>query len=547
MCIPARAFVPPALVLWGLAGLISLAMLSQMLLVLLPATAVGVLAATTTLSGDEKGAISIATTAGGSSSAASSMTSTAANATPSVDLSWHAPANWSVDSLSSAITGTGVYGFIFNSSTLPPGVPYGTYDWCNMPHVRAAEYPPVASDKGLALQYVEVIQRHHKRTPYAANTFPVETYPWYCNDSALFYYGAPRNPTGNSSAATFWSVFTDAANPLVAPGFPGDCEFPQLTRGGLDDAWLHGRDLYGVYHDKLRLIPDGHGGKDGLPKGVTFRVTNNVITSQVAGMTIDGMFGLTTPAPLLIQPDAIDSLEPAYSCPGADAISATYGVGSSDPTWTAHLNDSAGLFKQLDDLSGVDPSSAGWHQSWDHYFDNLSARLCHAKPLPCDVNNTANCVTPAMADEVFRLGEWEYSWMYRGAPRSLAASAASFGIWVAELAANLRAAAAPGGKDKVGVYRHNVAHDGSLSRLLSILQIERMVWPGMGSEAVFELYSKDGGAGGYFVRILWGGQVLKSSSPTLGTADMVPLDTLLAYFDGLVGKNAALVPGKCSS
>ena len=93
------------------------------------------------------------------------------------------------------------------------------------------------------------------------------------------------------------------------------------------------------------------------------------------------------------------------------------------------------------------------------------------------------------------------------------------------------------------IYRHNVAHDGSMSRLLSILQIEKMVWPGMGSEVVFELYSK---GGCYFVRVLWGGQVLKSANPSLGLMDMLPVASLLTYIDGLVGKMAGKVPGLCS-
>jgi hypothetical protein len=36
------------------------------------------------------------------------------------------------------------------------------------------------------------------------------------------------------------------------------------------------------------------------------------------------------------------------------------------------------------------------------------------------------------------------------------------------------------------------------------------------------------------MRVLWGGKVLRSSSPTLGLMDMVPLETVLAYIDGLV-------------
>ena len=73
------------------------------------------------------------------------------------DLSWHPPNSTQVNNLSSLINGTGVYGFIFNSSTDPAGTPYGTYNWCNMPHVRPQEYPK--ADSSYKLEYVEVVRR----------------------------------------------------------------------------------------------------------------------------------------------------------------------------------------------------------------------------------------------------------------------------------------------------------------------------------------------------------------------------------------------------
>lgn len=60
----------------------------------------------------------------------------------------------------------------------------------------------------------------------------------------------------------------------------------------------------------------------------------------------------------------------------------------------------------------------------------------------------------------------------RDAPSSLAASATTYGVWIAELSAHLRDVMA----DKKGpIYFHNIAHDGSVSRLLSILQADVMV------------------------------------------------------------------------
>lgn len=412
-----------------------------------------------------------------------------------------------------------------------------TYNWCNMPHVRASSYPHVNSS--YHLEYVHVIQRHHKRTPYASNTFPHESYEWSCSDEGLYYHASPFfGANANFSASTYWSVFTSPSNPLAPQGFNGTCQFPQLTSGGLDDSHQHGKDLYHVYHSLLGFLPENYDSSK-----VQFRVTNNVITSQVASNLIPGMWPSLKgeSVPLLIQPDSIDSLEPAYTCASASSLYSSYGPGSTNANWTAHLSASSGLASSLDAISGVSPSSSDWHISWDHYFDNLSARLCHAKPLPCNTT-TGACVTEAQANEVFRLGEYEYSYLYRAAgPQTLEYARRSYGIWVAELVAHLRAAHKAQGSVK---YRHDVAHDGSVSRLLALLQVEEMVWPGMGSEVVFELYSFEGQ---WVVRLLWGGQVLQSSSPALGSDNgMVPLDNMLAYFDGLVGRDSSLIPGLCN-
>ncbi|KAJ4990468.1 Counting factor 60 [Stagonosporopsis vannaccii] len=454
----------------------------------------------------------------------------------SVDLEWHMPKKSWINDLGQVINGTGTNGFVFNGSQLPDGTSYGTYNWCNMPHVRSKEYPRASEE--YELQYVEVIHRHHKRTPYASNTFPRESYGWSCDDQGLFYYGKPLNPAGNESSSTYWSVYTSETNPFAQTGFNGSCQFPQITRQGLDDSWQHGKDLYGVYHDLLGFLPND------LNDKVAYRVTNNQITSQVAGMLIDGMYAPRGDVSLRIQPTGVDSLEPQYSCPAASARYSSYGVGSKASNWTAHLTAAKPLFDSLDSITGIASDSADWHKSFDHYYDNLSARQCHAKPLPCNINNTKSCVSQAQANTVYRLGQYEYSFIYRDSPQSLQAAVGSYGVWLAELAQNMRDVVA--GKSEV-IYRHNVAHDGSVSRLLSILQIEQMVWVGMGAEVVFEVYTSKKHGGKYFLRVLWGGQVLRSSSPTLGEIDMLELDVFLAYVDGLVGEKARKIVQFCSS
>lgn len=275
----------------------------------------------------------------------------------------------------------------------------------------------------------------------------------------------------------------------------------------------------------------------------------------------------------------MDSLEPQYDCPSGSQLFKAI-QSDSNAAWQQHLDQAADLFRVLDDISGVSPADSDFHASTDHYYDNLSARQCHGKPFPCklvDGVNTSLCMTQELANRVYRLGNWEYSQIYRDNSSSLDASAATFGIWIGELAWRLRQSL--NGQSPV-VYYHNIAHDGSLSRLLSILQIDKMVWPGMGAEVVFELYRNKPSRSQetctssnsecsssaietaqptsrqpqnrsnsdhkhYYVRILWGGRVLKSSSPFLGRADMIPANTLLQYFDDLVGKRASKVRGIC--
>ena len=86
----------------------------------------------------------------GSSSSSSSPTMAA------VDLGWYAPSQTVVNNLTNVVSDStsGVYGFIYDSSHTPDEA-YGTYNWCNMPHVRASEYkvPPDEYE----LVYVELV------------------------------------------------------------------------------------------------------------------------------------------------------------------------------------------------------------------------------------------------------------------------------------------------------------------------------------------------------------------------------------------------------
>lgn len=71
-----------------------------------------------------------------------------------VNLTWYGPKKSWINDLGQVLNGTGTNGFVFSGSQLPAGVKYGTYNWCNMPHVRRQEYEKAGAE--LELAYVEV-------------------------------------------------------------------------------------------------------------------------------------------------------------------------------------------------------------------------------------------------------------------------------------------------------------------------------------------------------------------------------------------------------
>ncbi|EIM82919.1 phosphoglycerate mutase-like protein [Stereum hirsutum FP-91666 SS1] len=450
----------------------------------------------------------------------------------------HYPPNiTNINSIEFVLNGTGAPG-IYNSSATPDDI-YGEYNWCNMPHVRMKEY--TAPSNEFTLEYVEVIHRHHKRTPYASNTFFAEDIPWSCDEAGPVYYGTAKTPKGARDVSVIqWQAAYNDANPFttsIGPGFANStCQFPQESAGGVDDSHTHGADLRSVYAPLLGLSSSID------YETVAIRVTNNVITSQVAGGVVAGLFPDTvgTPVQVLIQSDSFDSLEPAYSCPNSVTIMTDYKTDNT--SWTGHLTAAAGLYEKLDAVSGIETNdTADWHTSFDHYYDNMSAKQCHDKTLPCSVNDTSLCVTQDEADTVYRLGNWEYSYYYRDAQNSTLYSALHYGAWILELKGHLEAKIA-GGQMK---YFHNVAHDESMSCLLGFFQISKMVWPGMGSEIVFELYKKNSihdhyaSTDGWYLRVLWGGEPMQTSTP-LGTLDMIPVDSVLDYIESYIGTSSDL-------
>lgn len=417
------------------------------------------------------------------------------------------------------------------------------YNYCQMPHVNVNTYEIPAN---FSLKYVEVIHRHHKRTPYSSNMFPKVELDFDCDDVRLFY-GASYKLHNSSNQ---WSSFVNVQRSqtiitngplqkLVKGTDNGKCSFPQISSGGLADSFKHGQDLWEVYGNTLGFLKVTDF-ENASSSAVEFRVSTNPITSQVASVLLQGMLEKASNnsaiSPRLdiivkIESESIDTLNAKYPCSGGLGLRKAYTDFSTNPRWAQHLSGAKELFQKLDSVSGIPSNDNDWHSWIDHYFDNLSFRTCHNVAYPCTSEGTV-CINDQDALRVFEMGDWEYNYIYREASNSTA-YAVSQSLYLWELVANLKTTL---GTDSANqkIYQHNFAHDNTLAAILGVLQISPTLrWPGMGSELVFEVWNDSENQ--QYLRILYSGLPLKTAVENIGSWDMIPIDKFYTYMDQTIG------------
>ncbi|KAG8215761.1 phosphoglycerate mutase-like protein [Butyriboletus roseoflavus] len=363
-------------------------------------------------------------------------------------------------------------------------------------------YYPKPADPEATLEYLNVVIRHHKRTP--DNLYPDErslnpTSGWHCDDFIQQDYAAGTAPVYHETVIPEW-------HPFASQIWPGTCDTGQLTREGLEDAVKHGQDFWSVYHDALGFLDTVD------PRDIYVRTSTEVRTHQVAGAILYGMDPSTIGRrwPIYTQPQNIDSLVPNYGCPNANTIRAAY---QSVPAWTDHLVLHQGLQQRLDTTLGTTGLSV-WNSWYDHFFDTFSSRTCHGHPLPC--NATGACVSQEDANAVFALGDWEYNYIWNSAQNASTYTSLTFGepvpsdgvspffrrgqkaqfvahnqaVFFTELLHNFERVRSGEETHKLRFY---VGHDGSMIRLAAGLGLGKasnggaLKWPAMGSEIVMEV------------------------------------------------------------
>lgn len=313
-------------------------------------------------------------------------------------------------------------------------------------------------------------------------------------------------------------TYTDPSNPFVDDYVRGSCQYPQLTIGGLLDGYQHGKDLWSVYGEKLKLFPSS-------PDDTTwFRSSESVLTQESAGAVLRGIWPhYNQPVPLHQQATAVDTVNEGFTCDFRDTLLADI-INTTD--WQAQLKAAAPLLSQL---SGYTQNNSDWTQTFDHLCDNFQARLCNGYELPCDVNDTSSCVTMKQADETFRLGDWEWNYYWRTYARAQTYIQTVEGPFIGEILTNFRQVES--GKSKIK-YQHDFIHDGDIGPICGALGISSLRWPGMGSNIAFELWDVEGGS--MHARVLYSGQPMKTIH---GRLDWLPLQKLIDILTPFVSKD----------
>ncbi|KAI2785969.1 hypothetical protein POX_h09734 [Penicillium oxalicum] len=420
----------------------------------------------------------------------------------------------------------GLYGGVYKAPTNGPtaGDPYGVYDYCSMPHPRSQEYKmpgPVANGSVRAeLVYLEYLQRHQRRSPY--NILPGgENQAYECDNVRPYVYAGPNGHSGMQPVPMYAQTYEDPTNPF-SPGVNGTCQFPQITVGGIQDGFQHGKDLWRVYGEKLGLIPKKPSHR------VWFRSSESVLTQASAGAVLRGVWPDYDGAlPLHQMVSSVDTVNEGYSC---SAISATLNQIKSTPEWKDHLSVTSNLRAQLGALLGA--TSSSWQSTFDHFSDNFQARLCNGYELPCSVSNSSACVTMEMAAEVFRAGDWEWNYYWRTNPYVTKYIQVVEGLFIGEIVSHLQDVMdGTSSRD----YSHIFIHDGDIGPVLGALGIKALRWPAMGSNIAFEVWkthekhTKD-----YYARVLYSGQPVQTIH---GTLDWIKLSDLIAILSAFVPKD----------
>ncbi|PKY06112.1 phosphoglycerate mutase-like protein [Aspergillus campestris IBT 28561] len=403
------------------------------------------------------------------------------------------------------------------------------YNYCTMPHPRPETYvapEPVANGSVAAtLVYVEYMQRHQRRTPYNLLS-ELQDQEYTCDDVHPHIYAAPA-PDNNNPAPipVYGQTYTDPTNPFLTDTIPGTCQYPQLTKGGILDGYRHGRDLRAVYGGNSLLSETGPSSQ------VWLRASSSALTQGSAGAVLRGLWpDYNGGIALRRQTEGIDTVDSGFTCAARERMLEQMKAAR---VWREHLGVTMVLREELGEMFDIseEEEDGAWMNSFDHFADAFQARVCNGYGLPCRAKKEGekegeNCVTQEQAEEVFRAGDWEWNYWFRGSDLAKEYIQLVGGLFIGEIVRRLEGVV-EGRPD--WVYSHTFMHDGDLGPVLGALGIRALRWPGMGANVAVEVWRTDGE--GFYARVLYSGRTVETIH---GTMEWMPLGELLEILGGFV-------------
>lgn len=387
----------------------------------------------------------------------------------------------------------------------------GSYSYCAMPHPAVSHYElpaPVANKSvSASLEGVYYIQRHQKRTAYHIYPNGEET-EYDCTDMEAFQYASAKG--GRAGVPVYAQTYV-AHNELLQNFTNSTCQFPQLTLGGFLDGVEHGRDLRKLYGDKLGVLPDD-------PADVWLRSSNAPLTQDSAAGVLRGLYPHhDKPVRLNVQSENVDT-HGKFACKKRDDAAAKI---TSEKGWLEFMNATKPIQRELVDILQFNASD--WLSDWDHYNDNLQARVCNGYKLPC---RDGKCVSEELARKVFAAGDWMYNYKWVASKHAPTVVRYTVGPFIAEIIAHIKKAAA----GKAQRYSHLFMHDGDIAPLAASLGIKTLRWPGMASNIAIELWKADK----HYVRVLYSGSTMRS---TMADLEWIALDEFVSEWAKSVPKD----------
>eukprot|EP00123_Amoebidium_parasiticum_P003711 comp15005_c1_seq1/m.11617 comp15005_c1_seq1/g.11617 ORF comp15005_c1_seq1/g.11617 comp15005_c1_seq1/m.11617 type:complete len:281 (-) comp15005_c1_seq1:12-854(-) len=249
--------------------------------------------------------------------------------------------------------------------------------------------------------------------------------------------------------------------------------------------------------------------------GVLNRSSNQKCRGDLEGNTVASCgshdtLPLSQWADIHVAPEERESmLANGATCPRLQAMDKAL---FDSPAWLKYLKTAQPILDQLDAVLAT-KGVPGWQKMVNFFFDNIAARLCNNKPLPCSKDDPQLCIDMGLAEEVFRLALWEFRQKYI-VDHGLSRLRLTLGPLLTTILSNMQSALSD---QHMGPRLHFYSgHDDTLTPLLGALNITFTSWPAYGSALAIELWRPVSGEGAT-VRVLYNWQPTPTFAQCMGT------------------------------